>query len=200
MPLKRRRLRRSDRFDWENLDGNDRFCLTWGRLRHRGAIFRSLAELREAYWLNRDRLLSIRGLSDLSPNECCQSEPGTRPRCYWRFEATERPKFIGWRTLRWKPWEVTQWLRENRGAEVGGRKGRRRVYECQEDTLRRLGEIGPDEERLLDAIKRKEAQHVRKVGAECRCSICAIHRTYPHRLAPFLPAVQVGLPTDSEEE
>ena len=199
MPLKRRRLRRSDRFDWENLSGNDRFCLAFGFRHHRpeSTVFRTEEDLREAWEANRDRLCTVRGLDDDFGGDCHPTEPGKRPRYYWKFEASELPRQIGWRKLRCKPCHY--WYLK-RGYKVGDKIGRRKVFELQEDVLRRLGEIGPDEERLLDANKRKEAQHVRAEKPDCRCQIHARHRTYPHRLAPFFPAVQVGLPTDSEQE
>jgi hypothetical protein len=187
MPVKRRRLRRSERFDWDNLGLNDVFHLAYGRLPHRASmtIFNTKDDLREAYFVNRDRLVTVRGLDDGFRGDCYPNEPGNRPRAFWRFEATERPRFIGWRTIRLRIWQTSAWY-TSKGIQAGDQIGRRKVFELQEDVLRRLGEMSDDEERLLDGIERAEAQHVHEAPADCRCRIHAKHRTYPRRLAPFL--------------
>jgi hypothetical protein len=159
----------------------DIFCLSRGCLHHRpGAIvFKSRADLSEAYWLNRDRLVAIRGVDPDDDHRA--NEPGTRLRCFWKFEATERPQQIGWRKIRAKLWM------QLRGVNEGDIVGRRKVFELEEDVLRRLGQITPEEDAALDRIKRADAAHVaQQAGARCRCRICARHRTYAHRLDPFL--------------
>jgi len=187
MPVKRRRLRRSGRFDWDNLDLGDVFHLAYGKLPHRSTmcVFQTEEDLREAWEANKERFCTIRGLDDDFGGDCYPNEPGKRCRGFWRFEASERPKFIGWRTVRLKVWQQSAWY-ASKGIYEGDRIGRRKVFELQEDVLRRIGAISEDEERLLDAIKRNEAQHVRETPADCRCRIHMIHRTYPARLAPFL--------------
>ncbi len=189
MPVKRRRLRRSGRFDWDNLGLNDIFHLAYGSLPHRvdNSVFRTKDDLREAYEACRERLVTVDGLDDGFGGDSWHNQPGTRCRAFWKFEATERPKCIGWRTERFKFWMIcANPLAVANGVKVGDRIGRHKVYECQEDVLRRIGAIGEDEEALLDAVKRKDAVHVRNEPADCRCRVHGKHRTYPHQLAPYL--------------
>lgn len=90
MPRLRRRetARRDSRFEWAKLSLCDVLSLVAGRLYEKEQTIMSLADMEEAWHVNRDRLMMLdtTASAGMVSGGC---KPGTRPPCWWLFEAPD---------------------------------------------------------------------------------------------------------------
>jgi hypothetical protein len=96
MPVKPKRRPRFAEFDWPQLSLTDKLSIATGRLyavRDADAI-RDDDDLKAAWFANRDRKMWIDrsyGAGTVSGGH----KPGTRPACWWKFEALEGRRVVG---------------------------------------------------------------------------------------------------------
>ena len=136
MPAIRRRVprERRDEFDFDRLTLNDKFAVRHAVVldgRRTGRVH-THNDLRSAWDANRERLMS-------------QCQPGTRPACWWRFEAPEKRRVVGTRPVLCQPWQVNPFKNWNAGDVIG----KEQILESETDFLRRHGLLTAEEEAAI---------------------------------------------------
>jgi hypothetical protein len=132
MPVKRKRSKRTDRYDIENLMPSDFLdLLVASPSGRKGDVFETEDDLRQGWETNKCRMMELVPFGENVPFYACH--PGTRPAPWYKFEAKEPRRVTG----------KQMWV------DFRGELHEEDAIETQEDYLRRLGLLSAEEEEML---------------------------------------------------